>query len=229
MFSSALRQYLTDIPLIESRVGEQAQKLLTFIDEQNGKSFDPSDILAKSVADVICGITFGQYFNSSHPHFDRFFEIDIKFFTDADFNESLNTLDFFPIAKYFPFKAYKENEEMTDESFIILQRIFRQGEKDFDINKPVDDLMTGLLKARHEAECENEEEKQALLSEDYMVNTLSDMFSAGYDTTSTTLKWAILFLVNNPKYQTEIQEALEEVSFRNTARNGIQWMDIVPL
>lgn len=44
-----------------------------------------------------------------------------------------------------------------------------------------------------------------------VVNTIEDMFIAGYETTSTTLKWAIAFLVNYPMYQEDIQRQLDEV------------------
>ena len=36
------------------------------------------------------------------------------------------------------------------------------------------------------------------------------MFSAGYKTASTTLRWAIAYLVHNPGCQTEIQNQLDE-------------------
>ena len=36
------------------------------------------------------------------------------------------------------------------------------------------------------------------------------MFSAGHETTSTTLRWAIAYLVHNPGCQTEIQNHLDE-------------------
>ena len=36
------------------------------------------------------------------------------------------------------------------------------------------------------------------------------MFSAGYETASTTLRWAIAYLVHNPGCQTEIQNQLDE-------------------
>ena len=36
------------------------------------------------------------------------------------------------------------------------------------------------------------------------------MFSAGHETTSTTLRWAIAYLVHNPGCQTEIQNQLDE-------------------
>ena len=71
--------------------------------------------------------------------------------------------------------------------------------------------MSGLLLAKHEAECETDEEKTALLSDDYFVTAIQDMFGGGYETTSTTMKWAIAFLVNYPAVQVEIQRQLDEV------------------
>jgi len=41
------------------------------------------------------------------------------------------------------------------------------------------------------------------------------MFGAGYETTSTTLRWAIAYLVHHPKWQTEIQNQLDEVVGRD--------------
>ena len=87
----------------------------------------------------------------------------------------------------------------------------REREKTFDPSQPVEDLISGLFHAKHDAECETHEDKAALLSEDYFVNTMEDMFAAGYETTSTTMKWAIAFLVNYPKYQDDVQRQIDEV------------------
>ena len=58
---------------------------------------------------------------------------------------------------------------------------------------------------------EDTQEKSALLLEDYMVNTIEDMFAAGYKTISTTLRWAIAFLANFPEIQSKIQQELDDV------------------
>ncbi len=42
-------------------------------------------------------------------------------------------------------------------------------------------------------------------------NVLTDIFIAGSETTSTTLAWAILFLLRNPEVQTRVQEELDSV------------------
>lgn len=40
---------------------------------------------------------------------------------------------------------------------------------------------------------------------------ISDFFTAGTETTSTTLRWAMVFLLNNPKVQTKMRKEIEDV------------------
>ena len=95
--------------------------------------------------------------------------------------------------------------------FDIIRIFLREREKNFNPEQPVQDLISGLLLAKKDAERENDREKSAFLSEDYFVNTIEDMFIAGYETTGTTMRWAIAMLVNYPKYQEDIQRQLDEV------------------
>ena len=46
-------------------------------------------------------------------------------------------------------------------------------------------------------------------------NTLFDLFLAGSETTSTTLTWAMLFMVRYPQVQARVQEELDRVIGRN--------------
>ena len=195
----------------EERVSEQAQRVLQYIADQKGKPFDPTKILALTVANVICGITFGNRFNSSHPDFDRLLELNQVAATSTETNEEAAFWDIFSFAKHFPVKAYKNLKENADEIFEILRKQLRQGEEAFDPNQPAGDLISGLIKARNEAALEETEEKSVLLLEDYMINTIEDMFVAGYETTSTTLRWIIAFLTNFPEIQSKIQQELDDV------------------
>ena len=71
-------------------------------------------------------------------------------------------------------------------------------------------LISGLLYARDQ-DSKNDEERRAFLSDHYLVNFIEDMVAGGYETTSTTMKWAIAFLENNPKLQDDIQLELDKV------------------
>ena len=48
-----------------------------------------------------------------------------------------------------------------------------------------------------------------------LTNNLMDLFMAGSETTSTTLTWAMLFMVRYPQVQVRVQEELDRVIGRN--------------
>jgi len=211
LFTTALRQYLSDIPLIESRVSTQAEKLVQFIEEQDGKPFNPADCLMRGVADVICGITFGEGYDTTDPRLNKLLEFNIAMNENADDGQVASVLDFFPMAQYLPIKVYDRFLQPFFDSYEIIGEFLKERKGNFDPAQPVEDLISGLLHAKYEAERESDEERAALFSDDYFVNIIEDMFAAGYETTSTTLKWAIAFLVNYPRYQKDIQRQIDDV------------------
>ena len=211
LFTTALRQYLSDIPLIERRVSTQAKKLVHFMEEQNGKPFDPADCLQRAVADVICGVTFGEGYDTTNPDLNKLLKLNVDVVENTDDAQLVTVLDYFPIAKYLPLKAYDRLLKPVLEIYDIIRKFLKERKETFDPEEPVNDLISGLLEAEHKAERESNEVQAAFLSDDFFVNTIKDMFVAGYETTSTTMKWAIAFLVNYPKYQEDIQLELDKV------------------
>ena len=211
LFTTALRQYLTDIPLIESRIAIQTKKLVKFMAEQNGKPFDPTDCLHRSIADVTCGITLGEGYDTTKQDLNKLLNLNVELMKNVEDIMMVVMADFFPLAWYLPIKARDRLIQAFLEMFSIIRKFLRERKKHFDPEKPVQDFISGLLHAKHKAECENDEERNALLSDDYFVNNIEDMFAAGYKTTSTAVKLAIAFLVNYPKYQDDIQEQLDQV------------------
>ena len=210
---TAVRQYLSDQRLVQERISEQATRLMQYFEEQTGKDFDPGQVLMESVANVICRVTFGKHFDSSHPDFEELLQLNNVAFTDTELNTEAFVLDLFPLAKYFPFKSYVKEKKMADRMFEILGQQLKIQRDVFDPTAGIKSLIESLIKERIAAEKEvgAGDIGASVLSDDYIVNTLEDMFSAGYETTSTTLCWVIAFLVNNPEYQTEIQDKLDEV------------------
>ena len=184
------------------------------MEDQAGKPFDPGHSLMHAVANVICGITFGEGEDTANPDLERLLKLNAEFVANADDTQVIAILDFIPWAHYLPFKAYDRVLQPFFEIHEILRKVFRQREDNFDPAAPIKDFISSLLHAKQEAECESDEGRVVRLSEDYFVISIEDMFIAGYETTSTTLKWVIAFLVNNPKLQEELQCQLDEVLAR---------------
>ena len=210
---SALRQYLSNIPLVEDRVTAQADKLVKFVEEQRGELFDPADRLMKAVANVICGITFKDGSDTRNPDLDRMLKLNAAIVANVDDFQKVLIFDFFPWAHYLDREVYERWTAPLLEIHGIIRKRLRQTKETFDPTEPVEDFMSALLRAQldFEAECKTEEEKAELFSEDRFVTTVHDIFAGGYETTSTTLRFVIAFLVTYPKYQEDIQRELDDV------------------
>ena len=196
--------------MIDKRVSAQAEKLVRFMEEQEGKPFDPADCLMRAVADVICGITFGEGLDTTHPDLKKLLELCAHVVDNEETAQLVTMLDFFPWAKYLPINAYDDFIQPFFEMHKIIRRFLKEREDSLNPRQPAKDFVSGLLSAREEAKIEDDKGRSSFLCDDYLVNSIQNMFGAGYETTSTTLKWAIAFLVNYPKYQEDIHRQLDE-------------------
>ena len=187
--------------------------MVQFMKQQDEKPFDPADCLMSSVTNVISGIIFKEGLDTTNTYLNRLLKLNIDFVSSNKDIQFAVTVDFFSWARYLPFKAPKRIIHLFFEMHDIIRKFLRERKKTFDPTEPTTDFMSALLRARHdlEAECESDEERAALLSEDYFIAAIEDMFIAGYETTSTTLRFAIAFLASYPKYQEDIQRQLDEV------------------
>ena len=211
IFVTALRHYMSSAQLMENCIVQQGESMLQYFDEQSSRAFNPQGVITTVMADIICRVTFGNRFDSSHPDFPNFMAANRVSFEDTELNEASSFYDFFPYAQYLPVKAYKEYEKLTEQIYSVLYKQLKEAKVVFDPREPVKDLTCALIKARNDAEEQDSGELAEQLSEDMILNTMSDMFTAGYETTSVTLLWVIAFLTNCPEYQTEIQHELDQV------------------
>ncbi|XP_074626391.1 steroid 17-alpha-hydroxylase/17,20 lyase-like isoform X2 [Acropora palmata] len=211
LFTTALRHFTTDVPMIEKRISSQAKKLVQFMEKQDGQPFDPAGCLMQAVADVICGITFGEGFNTTHPDLKCLLELCTHVVENEKTAQLVTILDFFPLAKYLPIKAYDRFIQPFFQMHKIIKKFLKERKDNLNPKQPIQDFISGLLCAREEAKLDEDDERSSFLCDEYLVNSIQNMFGAGYETTSTTLKWVIAFLVNYPKYQEDIHRELDEV------------------
>ena len=103
--------------------------------------------------------------------------------------------DVFPLTKYLQLEAYKRKIELKENIFAIIRRQLKAAEKDFDPSVPSTNFICSLLKERHEAIAQDVDAER-MMSEDYLLNIINDMFVAGFETVSTSLWWVIAYMVN---------------------------------
>ena len=188
VFATALRQHLSDQPLIGRTIDEQTLGILKYLDEQKEDSFDPMLIVTTAVANVICAITFGEGFDNNHLDIRELFAADQRNLKDFDMQKMNGYLDYFPAFNKLPFKSYLRLRQDATNIYRPIRKILREAEAEFQQGKSPRTLVSWLLKTKLEMQlkAENSSQDESIMAEEYMLCTLFEVFSAGYESTSTT-------------------------------------------
>ena len=180
---------------LEPQILKEAQLLLSHFSCQ--PTLDPEAALKNTVM-TIC---FGKRWDYQDPGY-KVFAQDLSTIIE---NAALNVLaDFNPVLGYLPaFKsAKKKTAECVKHIRTQFEEIIRERVNGSDTEEHDDKRVSEYIGIHK------------VLDEDHMKNIVDichDLFFAGTDTTAATTGFAIIHLVNQPDWQTEVAEELERV------------------
>ncbi|XP_061194481.1 steroid 17-alpha-hydroxylase/17,20 lyase-like [Saccostrea echinata] len=202
----ALRHYLQG-DLLENMIQDNMEEFL------NKMAQEKEPFIFKTYADLM---VFHQLyticFGEKRPIDDQEVKDFLKL--ENDFIEFFGTgllEDIVPYLKdIYPTAKWKKLIRMTDEILHVLRTKFKQHVDTFkpDFNR---DFIDSLLMARQEAENEGDESAMEKLEDTYLIQTLSNIFLAGVDTTRFTMDWFVYFMTRFPEIQTKCQEEIDRV------------------
>ncbi|XP_020376054.1 cytochrome P450 2J2-like [Rhincodon typus] len=188
----------------EDKILEEAHYLAAAFRESEGSSFDPQAIITSAVSNVICKVTFGKRFHYEDRTFKRLVAL---------FDEALKLQAGFwamvccaiPNMNRFPGphqRIFKNKAEIE----AILQDFIQQHKDSLDGEEIRDFIDAYLL----EMEKERNFPGSCLLDGNLLYNTY-DLFLAGTETTTTTLRWAFLYMMAYPDIQEKCQKEIDQV------------------
>ncbi|XP_036610924.1 cytochrome P450 2J2-like [Trichosurus vulpecula] len=198
-----LRNFGLGKKTLEDRIREEARYLTEAIGEEKGQPFDPHFQINNAVSNIICSITFGHRFD----------------YHDSQFRELLKTLDnamalsskwecqlfnVFPwIMKFLPgshqefFRKWKKLESFVEHEI-------KQHKENLNPEETLDYIDAYLKEL-------SKDSTHSSFSEENLVFCTLDLFFAGTETTSTTLRWALLYMALYPEIQGKIQAEIDRV------------------
>ncbi|XP_051535653.1 cytochrome P450 2M1-like [Myxocyprinus asiaticus] len=190
---------------IEEKVREEAQSLVKMFKKCEGSAFSPADMLSNAVANVICSIVFGHRFEFDDPQFKFLLKTVNSYFLIL--NSPLGQIyNVFPrLVSLLPGKHHQLFKDLG-EAREYCKRQANARMNNVDPSCPQDFIEAFLLNM--------EEEKNKTDTEYYLDNLISliwNMFSAGTETTSSTLRHALLLMMKHPSVQGRVQKELDEV------------------
>ncbi|XP_011829841.1 PREDICTED: cytochrome P450 2C9-like [Mandrillus leucophaeus] len=194
---------------IEDRVQEEARCLVEELRKTKASPCDPTFILGCAPCNVICSIIFHKRFDYKDQQFLNLME---------KFNENAKILsspwiqicnNFSPIIDYFPGTHNKLLKNIAFVKSYILEKV-KEHQESMDMNNPRDFIDCFLIKMEKE-----KHNQQSEFTIENLENAAVDLFAAGTETTSTTLRYALLLLLKHPEVTAKVQEEIERVIGRN--------------
>ncbi|XP_062568079.1 LOW QUALITY PROTEIN: cytochrome P450 2E1-like [Saccostrea cucullata] len=188
---------------LESQIIEEVDCLMDELEKYGQEAFDIQSMLNTTVSNVICSLLFGKRFNYEDEKFKRLIYLLNELFSTANAS-SIGFL--FPWVRHF--QINNTHKIMKDIAAMIafVTEMIEEHRKNFDENNINDFVDAFLLEQSQKGN-----EINSTFTDEQLVVSVRDFFGAGTETTSTTLRWALLYLIHYPQWQKILQKDIDDV------------------
>ncbi|XP_075116660.1 cytochrome P450 2G1-like isoform X1 [Leptodactylus fuscus] len=211
---------------IEQRIQEEAQFLMEEFRKSNSQPLDPTFYFSKAVSNVICSVVFGSRFEYEDKEFLKllnFLNQTFKGFSSI-WGQMYN---FYPkVMGAIPGPHHNIFKSINGVKEFITKRV-QMHKESLDPSDPRDFIDCFLM--RMEQEKDNPDTEFHMQG---IVNTTLDLFGAGTETVSTTLRYGLMILLKYPDVEERIHQEIDQVIGRDRApciedRSQMPYMEAV--
>ncbi|XP_038550137.1 cytochrome P450 2F3-like [Micropterus salmoides] len=190
---------------MEAWIQEESKHMVARINSTKATPFDPTYFMSCTVSNVICCLVFGQRFNYDDDNFLRILQTisEILKFGSSPWGQLYNI---FPrLMEWLPGQQHTIFAEVEDLRDFMMRRI-QEHQDTLNPSSPrdyIDCFLTRLSQEKHIPTTE--------FHYDNLVSTVLNLFLAGTETTSSTIRYALSVLIKYPKIQETMQKEIDTV------------------
>ncbi|XP_013421525.1 steroid 17-alpha-hydroxylase/17,20 lyase-like [Lingula anatina] len=204
MTLKAFRTYLAGDKL-ETLTRSAFDEVASLIEKET-EPFDIDVHIRLLVFNIVCRMAFGKSYKIDEPEF-VWLKTNLENTMQTFFGGVVPT-DVIPVLKYFPIPSSLKIKRLTND-VIGFQKAKLEDHKINLKTGEARDIMEQMLLLREELTDESDDNIKESLTDTCILHTLLDIFVAGTNTTSDTLKWMIMYVADNPKIQAKIHKELD--------------------
>ncbi|XP_062987911.1 cytochrome P450 2J5-like [Elgaria multicarinata webbii] len=190
---------------MEYQIQEEVQQLVETFARAKGQPLDPCFPITNAVSNVICAVTFGHRFSVKDEKFQKLVE---AIYLTMKFPGSISYLlyEMFPwISKHLP---GPQKRALTAFQFVLsfAREEIEKHKEQQSFHEPQDFIDFYVLQME-----KSKNDPNSTYDEENLAQCIHDFFITGTETTSTSLKWALLFLTNRPDIQDKVYKEIADV------------------
>ncbi|XP_073442545.1 cytochrome P450 2C14-like [Dendrobates tinctorius] len=202
---STLRDYGMGKRTIEDKITEETECLVQKLKSYGGKPFDNLTIINAAVANIIVAILLSHRFDYEDPIISKLIAL---------VNENVRLLgspwirlyDSFPTLLDLLPGPHRTIFGNVREFYNFLREKFTKQKKELDVNDQRN-LIDAFLAKQEEGKPESTE----YFHNENLTVLVGNLFGAGMETTSTTLRWGLLLMIKYPEIQQKVHTEIELV------------------
>ncbi|XP_026170266.1 cytochrome P450 2C31-like [Mastacembelus armatus] len=198
---------------MEEWIQEESKHLRARIAEFKDTPFDPTFLLSCTVSNVICCLAFNQRFHYEDKHFLRLLNIisEILKFGSSPLGQMYNIFPW--LMEHLPGHQHTVFAQIEEIREFIKKKI-QEHKETLDPSSPRDYIDCFLIRMDQEKNNPTTE-----FNYDNLVCTLMNLFLAGTETTSSTIRYALNVLIKYPNIQEKMQHEIDVVIGKNRCPN----------
>lgn len=190
---------------LEKYIGEECNFLCESFKEEQGKPFNPQYTITNAISNIITSVVFGHRFEYTDSTFRRVLELDSEAILLAGSPVS-QLFDVLPgLMKHLP-GPHQTIHGNYRQILEFLKKEIEKHQEEWNPDDPRDyvDVYLGEMDKR-------KQDPLAGFNMDCLLICTLDLMEAGTETSATTLRWALVYMMNYPEIQEKVQAEIDAV------------------
>ncbi|KAM8952378.1 cytochrome P450 2K1-like isoform 2-T2 [Pelodytes ibericus] len=202
---STLRDFGMGKKLIEDKISEESDSLVKMFESFKGKPFDSVAIINTAVANIIVSILLGHRYEYNNPTL-------LKLMSLINENVRISTSPMVLLYNAFPsvMRWVPGKHKKAYQNAMELQNFFRETFIKFRDELNVND-QRNLIDAYLVKQQEEKPNPGLFFHDENLAILVSNLFGAGMETTTTTLRWGLLLMMKYPEIQKNVHNEIDKV------------------